>query len=103
MICWSLSSQKLIAQILDSISREAIVIHLSGHVQHNDRLAMREIARQLTLQTGAAVGSELGNDIAEGEDDFTESDEISLPPTSQLATIISALPTLARPTIVVLE
>jgi len=61
---------------------------------------MREIARQLTLQTGAAVGSELGNDIAEGGGEFMESDAISLPPTSHLATIISALLTLARPTIV---
>ncbi|EUC63896.1 AAA ATPase domain protein [Rhizoctonia solani AG-3 Rhs1AP] len=32
-----------------------IVINLSGHAQTNDRLAMREIARQLVLQSGEAL------------------------------------------------
>jgi len=61
---------------------------------------MREIARQIALQTDAAFGSVFGAATGGGEDNF---DEVSLPPTSHLATIISALPTLARPTIVVLE
>lgn len=39
-----------------------IVIRLSGHAQTNDRLAMREIARQLVLQSGEALQIPLDDD-----------------------------------------
>lgn len=36
----------------ESVSPNPIVIRLSGYAQTNDKLAMREIGRQLVLQTG---------------------------------------------------
>lgn len=40
---------------LESVqSRNPVVIRLSGEAQHDDRLAMREMARQLVKQTGSS-------------------------------------------------
>lgn len=66
---------------------------------------MREIARQLSRQTGRSFDIEAGLQI---EDEFECAAEASdttipLPPSSYLPTLISALPTLARPTVLVLE
>jgi origin recognition complex subunit 4 len=47
-----------------------IVIHLSGHAQTNDRLAMREIARQLVLQSGETL--EIPPDDADQEIDVVD-------------------------------
>jgi hypothetical protein len=46
-----------------------IIIYLSGHAQTNDRLAMREIARQLVLQSGEALDVPLGDDNLEADDE----------------------------------
>ncbi|KAG8740332.1 hypothetical protein FRC10_004475 [Ceratobasidium sp. 414] len=45
-----------------------IVIYLSGYAQTNDRLAMREIARQLVLQSGEALDIPLGDEEEDGTD-----------------------------------
>ena len=121
-----------------------IVVRLSGHAQHNDRLAIREIAWQLAQQTGQsflpndpedAEDEELGAPAlleqehivdaghdadVEGEPDedenpFLESapapkptpdsiaPTIALPPPAHLLALISMIPTLPRPTIIVLD
>jgi origin recognition complex subunit 4 len=49
--------EQLISELApnSSFNSGPIIIRLSGHVQHNDRLAMREIVRQLVLQTDLAT------------------------------------------------
>ena len=49
-------------------SASPIVIWLSGHAQTNDKLAMKEIGRQLVLQTGS-------NDLAIPDEDEGGSDD----------------------------
>lgn len=129
------------------LSNKPIIIRLCGWVQKTDRLALREIAYQLTQQTGSAFltgddedeGDEnededdqctsaqtntAGNDDGDGDDDeenpFLVSNKPSkslralaaerdqhiptaLPPAAHLPALIGILPTLARPTIVVLD
>ncbi|KAI5125006.1 hypothetical protein M0805_007430 [Coniferiporia weirii] len=82
-----------------------VVIRLNGHVQHSDRLAMREIARQVVNQTGSQKFESLGSDddnpfIDNNEDEVTIN---SLPPPSHLPSLIAALPTLSRPVVVLLD
>jgi origin recognition complex subunit 4 len=101
---------------------DAIIIRLSGYAQHNDRLAMREIVRQLVQQTNLTDFN-----IPEDEDEDEESSlvvdreenpfldddsptkpsmegvSIRLPPTAHLPSLIGTLPTLGRPVIVVLD
>ncbi|KAI0068834.1 hypothetical protein BV25DRAFT_1791509 [Artomyces pyxidatus] len=87
---------------LASLRRPPIVIRLSGHAQHNDRLALREIARQLAQQTGQTFGLEADAEDEEDENPFAPP-EPGLPPPSHLPTLISALPSLARSTVIILE
>ncbi|KAK0491064.1 origin recognition complex subunit 4 C-terminus-domain-containing protein [Armillaria novae-zelandiae] len=90
-----------------------IIIRLSGWVQQNDRLAMREIARQLREQTGASFLS------AEDEEQQTQNDDdepnpfidaptdnpetFAEPSSTHLPALIAVLPTLARASIIILE
>jgi origin recognition complex subunit 4 len=97
---------QLLDEALTSLSSQPIIIRLSGHVQHNDRLALREIARQLSKQTGRSFDIEA--EVDDVDDELlhvtgTSDSAIPLPPPSHLPTLISALPTLARPTVLVLE
>lgn len=82
------------------------VIRLSGHAQTNDRLAIREIAWQLAQQTGSSLMA-LEDDLDQDTDNpFVEKSEASilaLPPSSHLLALISMIPTLSRPTIIVLD
>ena len=95
---------QIVDEAISSLPGNPIVIRLSGYVQHNDRLAMREIARQLALQSGKAIDAEVEVDMADDENPFIErSEPIPLPPPSHLPTLISALPTLGRPTIIILD
>lgn len=97
----------IVVQILDNainnLSQEPILIHLSGHVHTNDRLAIREIARQVSRQTGKSF--ETGQDDNADEDDLFGDgvQELALPPPSHLPSLISSLPSLACPTLVILE
>jgi origin recognition complex subunit 4 len=102
---------------------DPIVIRLSGHVQQNDRLAMREIVRQLVQQTDM-VTSDLpdvdgdeeeapGGLIADADENpFLDHEKegpsgigtpVRLPPTAHLPSLISTLPTLGRPVIIILD
>ncbi|KAI0000066.1 origin recognition complex subunit 4 C-terminus-domain-containing protein [Russula vinacea] len=96
---------RLLDEALASLSSQPIVIRLSGHVQHNDRLALREIARQLSKQTGSSFDIEIGPNDDDGFEHAADASDpaIPLPPSSYLPTLISALPTLARSTVLVLE
>ncbi|CAE6472056.1 unnamed protein product, partial [Rhizoctonia solani] len=75
-----------------------IVIQLSGHAQTNDRLAMREIARQLVLQTGEAL------DVPLDEEDLEEGPTgVHVPTATHLPQIVGALARQIRPVVVVLD
>lgn len=91
---------------LANLPDKPIILRLSGWAQHNDRLAMREIAWQLMQQTGTSF-LESERDDSDADEDinpFIDVDPaISLPPSSHLPTLISVIPTLARPTIIVLD
>ncbi|KAF8265119.1 origin recognition complex subunit 4 C-terminus-domain-containing protein [Lactarius quietus] len=95
---------RLLDEALASLSSQPIVVRLSGHVQHNDRLALREIARQLSTQTGRSFDIEVTDMEDESQRAADASDATApLPPPAYLPTLISALPTLARPTVIILE
>lgn len=89
----------IIEQVVASLPRPPIVVRLSGHAQHNDRLALRQLARQLSQQTGASF---VGDDD-DDQDCNPFVDAPSLPPPSHLPALVSLLPTLARPVLVVLD
>ncbi|KAJ2913354.1 hypothetical protein MD484_g7070, partial [Candolleomyces efflorescens] len=113
--------ERCLSELCQSTSNapKPIVIRLSGWVQSNDRLALRQIAVQLAEQTGNSYLSHLGNE--EDEQDRTggvQNDDdnpfldgnsgeasagITLPPSSHLPALISLLPTLNRPTIVLVD
>lgn len=80
-----------------------IVIHLSGHAQTNDRLAMREIARQLVLQSGEAL--EIPPDDADQEIEDVDGGPtgVHVPTATHLPQIVGALARQVRPVIVVLD
>jgi origin recognition complex subunit 4 len=118
---------KMVEQVLSELAQaeqvsEPIVIRLSGHVQQNDRLAMREIARQLVQQTGGTFLDPSADDEPDADetdviedaeenpflggykaDDSAPAVSVRLPPTAHLPSLISTLPTLGRPVIVVLD
>ena len=141
-------SAKLVERAIVELPSKPIVVRLSGHAQHNDRLAIREIAWQLAQQTGqsflpndpedpedeepgasapaeqehAAVpepdaehDADVDAEADEDENPFLESapsaipapdsvaPTIALPPPAHLLALISMIPTLPRPTIVVLD
>lgn len=89
------------------LPEEPIVLRLSGHTQHNDRLALREIARQLSQQTGKSFLCDLDEDVNGTEEEpnpfIDPGPTISVPPPSHLPALISVLPTLSRPTVVILD
>ncbi|KAI0921111.1 hypothetical protein AcW2_006194 [Taiwanofungus camphoratus] len=103
---------RLVEQAIASQPDKPIVIHLSGHVQQNDRLAIREIARQLRHQTGSSfLPSEADKSgdtaLTDPENPFLDMTEstaaISLPAPAHLLALISMIPTLPRPTVIVLD
>ncbi|KAG9102710.1 hypothetical protein FRC06_001386 [Ceratobasidium sp. 370] len=77
-----------------------IVIHLSGYAQTNDRLAMREIARQLVLQTGETLDIPLDDEEEDGTDGPSG---ISVPTATHLPQIVGALARQVKPVVVVLD
>ncbi|KAL5530220.1 ORC4 [Sanghuangporus sanghuang] len=82
-----------------------IVVRLNGYVQHTDRLAIREIARQIVDQTGSKTFQSI--DMDDDDNPFDDGDPTafvgSLPPPSHLPSLIAALPTLPRPVVVLLD
>ena len=95
---------QLVETTLKEIANKAIIIRLSGHAQATDRQAMREIAYQLNHQTGSSFN--LPEDDAEDMAPDGEENEHQYnfaPPAAYLPTLISHLPTLSRPVVVVLD
>lgn len=89
-----------------------IIIRLSGWIHKNDRLAMREIAYQLGQQTGQSFSQPDEGDIYDEQNDNPFLDRpnsetiqigMELPPSSHLPALISVIPTLSRPTIIILD
>lgn len=70
-------------------------------------MALREIARQLSQQTGKSFLRDLDEDANTSEEEpnpfIDPGPTISIPPPSHLPALISVLPTLSRPTIVILD
>ncbi|KAI6151896.1 origin recognition complex subunit 4 C-terminus-domain-containing protein, partial [Pisolithus tinctorius] len=93
----------IIEQAIESLSDKPIVVRLSGHAQRNDRSALREIARQLSLQTGRSFLNDI-DAVDENHNPFSDPiPSASLPPPSHLPALVSMLPTLSRPIIVILD
>ncbi|KAG1833170.1 origin recognition complex subunit 4 C-terminus-domain-containing protein [Suillus variegatus] len=96
----------IVDRAIASLNQTPIVIRLSGHTELNDQLALREIARQLSLQTGKTYLGELNNDDDQDDDGNPFLDagpSIDIPPPSHLPALVSALTTLSRPVIVILD
>ncbi|KAF7352766.1 AAA domain-containing protein [Mycena venus] len=101
-------------QCITDLPEQPIVLRLSGWSQLSDRLAMREIAYQLSQQTGKSfLAAGADDDVAAGAEDGDEdpnpfletsnSVTMSLPPSTHLPALISLLPTLSRPTVIILD
>ncbi|KAL6309532.1 origin recognition complex subunit 4 C-terminus-domain-containing protein, partial [Sparassis latifolia] len=92
---------------ISSLPDMPIVICLSGYAQHNDRLAIREIARQLASQTGnSLLPADAEKDADEDpENPFIDTADttITLPPPAHLLALISVIPTLSRPTVIIID
>lgn len=106
----SLTPSQIVERALTALPEEPMVVRLSGHAQINDRLAIREIARQLAEQTGKslfAIESVDEEDEDADENPFLDEAQlptsISLPPPSHLLALISMIPTLPRATVIVLD
>lgn len=129
----------MVERAIAALPAKPIIVRLSGYAQHNDRLAIREIAWQLAQQTGTSFlpaesdepdeedvagppalveqgPSTEVHDEEEGDDDEnpfvdharvapsgTVEPVITLPPPSHLLALISMIPTLPRPTVIVLD
>ncbi|KAJ4481573.1 origin recognition complex subunit 4 C-terminus-domain-containing protein [Lentinula edodes] len=98
---------------ISNLKETPVVIRLSGLVQTNDRLAMRELSRQLSSQVSPALLPEeirgAANDESLEDDDDNpfldtpaEAVELSVP-TAHMHSLIACIPTLGRPTIVILD
>jgi origin recognition complex subunit 4 len=88
------------------LDQKSIVIRLSGHTESNDRLALREIARQLSLQTGKSYLVDVNADDdpdGDGNPFLDIAPGITIPPPSHLPALISVLTTLSRPVVVILD
>ncbi|KAJ6599038.1 origin recognition complex subunit 4 C-terminus-domain-containing protein [Mycena vulgaris] len=103
---------RIVNKCLADIPDRPIVIRLCGWSQQSDRLAMREIAYQLSQQTGRSFLAAADEEPADAEhpneepNPFLETPNpvtMTLPPATHLPALISLLPTLSRPTIVILD
>jgi hypothetical protein len=73
-------------------------------VQTSDRLALRELAYQVAQQTGSSLLAQTESVDDDDKNPFLDDDPaIPLLPAAHLPQLISVLPTLTRPTIVILE
>jgi origin recognition complex subunit 4 len=94
---------KLVERCLKSLPQQPIVIRLSGWAQNNDRLAMREVAWQLAQQTGVSFPTKDENNDENGNPFVDVDPTISVSSSSHLPQLISVIPTLSRPTVVILD
>ncbi|KAI0650378.1 origin recognition complex subunit 4 C-terminus-domain-containing protein [Trametes meyenii] len=122
---------RMVERAIAALPGNPIVVRLSGHAQYNDRLAIREIAWQLAQQTGHSFLPANDEDDENNEENAPDvplaatlppedTDEnpfvdapsaaeqgpslsVTLPPPAHLLALISMIPTLPRPTIIVLD
>ncbi len=93
---------------MSQFASKSVVVRLSGFVQHNDRLAMREIARQVVEQTGSEKFSTLTLPTDDENPFLDETDggdaspsnvdghiSLALPPASHLPSLIAQLSSLS--------
>lgn len=108
----TISAHRRLCQLVDRalarVSNDVspIVIRLSGHIQQNDRLAIREIAWQLSHQTGKQISiddEEDGGNPDANEEEMNQQDIASLPPPAYLPSLISTLPSQPKPVVVILD
>ncbi|KAF7344489.1 AAA domain-containing protein [Mycena sanguinolenta] len=100
-------------QCIRSLPQQPIVLRLCGWSQQSDRLAMREIAYQLSQQTGKSFLAAADDDGVAGTEDADEEPNpfletpnpvsMTLPSSTHLPALISLLPSLSRPTIILLD
>ncbi|KAJ7771401.1 origin recognition complex subunit 4 C-terminus-domain-containing protein [Mycena maculata] len=103
---------RIVNQCIADLSERPIVLRLCGWSQQSDRLAMREIAYQLSQQTGKSFLAAADEEEVETEHPTEEPNAfletpnpvtMSLPPATHLPALISLIPTLSRPTVVILD
>ncbi|KAJ3529850.1 hypothetical protein NMY22_g8824 [Coprinellus aureogranulatus] len=115
--------ERCLSDLCQSVSNtKPIIIRLSGWVQSDDRLALRQIAIQLAEQTGRSYAS-LFNAGSEGEPDRVDTQDdddnpfldpsgsdsndagtdTSLPAAHYLPRLIAQLPKLDRPTVIMVD
>ncbi|KAG7096915.1 hypothetical protein E1B28_004319 [Marasmius oreades] len=101
---------QIIERCIVALPEPPIVVRLSGWLQYNDRLAIQEMAYQLSQQ-GATQFSFVAEEeptAVDDEDPFVEGrsqdavTDFSLP-VAYLHTLISCIPTLSRPTVLILD
>jgi len=98
------SPVQLVENTLVSFARKAYIVRLSGHAQLSDRAAIREMSRQLELQSGKTFDLEGDDAEADGdEDDPMDHATAALPPAAHILSLISRLPSLPLPTVVVID
>ncbi|KAL0574535.1 origin recognition complex subunit 4 [Marasmius crinis-equi] len=99
---------QMVDRCIAGLEEQPIVIRLSGWLQYNDRLAIREIAYQLNQQAATQFSFEGDQNEVDEDDPFTEHrvEEVETDfsvPASHLHTLISCIPTLSRPTVIILD
>ncbi|CDO69574.1 hypothetical protein BN946_scf184759.g14 [Trametes cinnabarina] len=121
---------QIVEEVIAALPGDPIIVRLSGYAQQNDRLAIREIAWQLAQQTGRSFLPTNEEDEDEDEEDAPDAGpvprptqdaddnpfidpspagesgpalSVTLPPPAHLLALISMIPTLPRPTVVVLD
>ncbi|KAH7096558.1 origin recognition complex subunit 4 C-terminus-domain-containing protein [Auriculariales sp. MPI-PUGE-AT-0066] len=98
----------LVERVLAEFSSRAYIVRLHGYAQLSDRAAVRELSRQLQRQSGKTFAVDGLDNGDEEQDDmpvdtWEPSANSSLPPASHILSLISRLPSLPQPTIVVLD
>ncbi|KAF9268010.1 hypothetical protein L218DRAFT_970195 [Marasmius fiardii PR-910] len=101
---------QIVERCIASLPESPIVIRLSGWLQYNDRLAIQEIAYQLNQQAATQFSFAAGDEhnTLDDDDPFAEgghqegTTDFSLP-AAYLHTLISCIPTLSRPTVLILD
>lgn len=89
----------------------AIVIRLSGHAQTTDKSAVREMLRQISVQTGSILAApddgneqERGAEVEDGADaDIPLGDAFQIPPPNHILSAVSSLTSVSRPVIVIVD
>jgi hypothetical protein len=90
-----------IEEVLTELPNNPIVVKLNGLIHQNDRLAMKSIVQQVSMQ----INSNWGNDLVDDdEDEDNEGKNLSaVPPSAHLPSLITSLPNLPRAVIVILD